>query len=149
MDTASILIGIFFLLLFLLPIGWITLKQFNFQNKYQQKIKSFGRKNDLNFNNLEINYWSFIAIDSQKKILAFGEINAPEDIESLSLSEIQNAQLVSNSNKTSEIKEIKIKLIGNFGVKEVLFFKDEEHISADAEVYLNTAKKWLSYIQKA
>ncbi|HIB36198.1 hypothetical protein [Mesonia sp.] len=149
MDTASVLIGIFFLLLFIFPLAWITLKQFNFQKKQEQKIKKFGRQNDLNFTNLEINYWSFLGLDELNKKLIFGEIDSSENIQQLSIEEIQNSQVISNSDKVSEIKEIKIKLSGLFGVKEILFYKDEAHISADAAVYMHTAKKWLGYIQKA
>ena len=81
MDTASVLIGVFFLLLFIFPLGWITYKQFNFQKKYSHKIKNFGREHQINFDELEVNHWSFLGIDQNQKILAFGSTNTPEIIQ--------------------------------------------------------------------
>ncbi|MBW2961658.1 hypothetical protein [Mesonia aestuariivivens] len=149
MDTSSIIIGVFFLVLFMAPLIFIILKQKKFQHKYQQKLKEVAKTNSLNLTSTEINYWSFLGFDQVKKVLLLGDTYHPEHIEQLSLSEIHHSQLIAPGKKTSEIKEIKVKLSGHFGVKEIVFYKDEDNISADAAVYLNTAKKWLGTIQKA
>ena len=149
MDTASVLIGVFFLLLFIFPLGWITYKQFSFQKKYSHKIKNFGREHQINFDELEVNHWSFLGIDQNQKILAFGSTNTPENIQSLSIPDIQHSKIILDDEHISKTKDITIKLSGNFGVKEISFYKDEADITADAAVHLYTAKKWLSYIQKA
>lgn len=149
MDTSSILIGIFFLLLFMVPLVMVSLKQFNYQKKYQQKLKKFGQDNNLNFNLLEVNYWSFLGLDENEKKLVIGNINQPENLEVIDISQMSHAQLVSPATNVADIKEIKIKLSGAFGVKQIDFYKEDEDISADAAIYLNTAKKWLGYIEKA
>ncbi|SHI85598.1 hypothetical protein SAMN04488096_105115 [Mesonia phycicola] len=149
MDTSSILIGIFFLLLFMVPLVMVSLKQFNYQKKYQQKLKKFGQDNNLNFNLLEVNYWSFLGLDENEKKLVIGNINEPENLEVIDISQMSHAQLVSPATNVADIKEIKIKLSGAFGVKQIDFYKEDEDISADAAIYLNTAKKWLGYIEKA
>jgi len=149
MDTSSILIGIFFLLLFMVPLVMVSLKQFNYQKKYQQKLKKFGQDNSLNFNLLEVNYWSFLGLDENKKKLVVGNINQPENLEVIDIAQMSHAQLISPATKVADIKEIKIKLSGAFGVKHIDFYKEDEDISADAAIYLNTAKKWLGYIEKA
>lgn len=149
MDIASVILGIFFLLLFTLPLGWIIYKQYNAKKKFEKIIFQFGNQHHFNFTQIEVNHWSFIGLDRQKKALAIAQKTAPDQIDLIDLNQLNLIQLIGDAEKTSTISEIKLKLSGNFEPKEIIFYKDEEDISADAAIQLNTAKTWLDFIKSA
>jgi len=151
MDTSSLIMGGFFLAVFMVPILFVVVNQSKNRKNHEKQLRQTATKNNLKLDFTEVTFWATLGLDKTSKTLVFGD-NQKENVNELvviPIEQLKNVQLVTEEHKKNDIKYIAIKLIDNSGVKEIVFYNEKADTTADALVGLHLAKKWLGYIQKA
>ncbi len=147
MDTASTLIGLGLLALFMLPILFLIWQQNTKEKTRLKSLKEISSKNNLNTDTVEVSATLFLGLDSKlKKLLVIEPTNNMQH-RVLDLSEIKNTkvstlQFAENNNYT---KRISLDLSGNFQGKkltEIIFYDEDDNENNDASERLIVANKW-------
>lgn len=151
MDTASSLIGLGLLLVFIGPILILILQQKKQEKNTLKKIKTISKENNLNLETTEFSENLLLGLDSKAhKLLIINPGKNPE-YNILNLKEIKESRLFTKNHKTSEggINYISLNLFGtkNRKIDEIVFYDDEDKNASDAETSLVLAKKWEKLIK--
>ncbi|HEY9184359.1 MAG TPA: hypothetical protein VIM94_03440 [Salegentibacter sp.] len=151
MDTASSLIGLGLLLVFIGPIFILILQQKKQEKNMLKKIKTISKDNNLNLETTELLENLLLGLDSKAHKLLIVKPGESPDYNILNLKEIKESRLSTKNHKASEggLNYISLNLFGtkNRKINEIVFYDDEDKNSSDAETSLVLAKKWEKLIK--
>ncbi|MBZ9730432.1 hypothetical protein LB467_12120 [Salegentibacter sp. JZCK2] len=147
MDTASTLIGLGLLALFVLPILLLIWQQNTNEKNRLKTLKEIGSKNNLDTDTVEVSATLFLGLDSKSKKLLVIEPNNNMQHRVLDLLEIKNTkvstlQLAENRNY---IRRISLDLSGNSQDKklsEIIFYDEDDNENNNASERLIAANRW-------
>jgi len=148
MDTSSLVLGTFFLTIFMVPLLFVVFNQSKDRKKHLKQLNKTASKNNLNLDETEVTFWATLGFDKTSKTLVFGDNQRKCDLDVIAVKELKDVQLTTLEHTKNKIKYVAIKLIWNSRVKEIVFYNEKADTTADALVGLHLAKKWLGYIQK-
>ncbi|WP_037318495.1 hypothetical protein [Salegentibacter sp. Hel_I_6] len=151
MDTASTLIGLGLLALFVLPILFLIWQQNSKEKIRLKSLKAISSNNNLLTDMVEVSATLFLGLDSKSKKLLVVEPTNNMQHQVLDLSEIKNTKvntLKLNENSNS-IKRISLDLSGKSEHKkltEIIFYDEDDNENNDASERLIVANKWKQII---
>ena len=159
MDTASTLIGIGLLLLFIAPVGYLILKDGSQSRKNKKQFLMLSKQNNLVLSQTEIFPDFSLGLDEiSKKLFVFVTGKTPKsffiDLNNIQSAEVQKKYSETNSEKNSvdDICEITLDLkLKNPPTEEnrIIFFGGDFNSVLQKEARLNSALKWYSLIKKS
>lgn len=147
MDTASTLIGLGLLAIFVLPILFLIWQQNTKEKNRLKSLKEISLKNNLLTDMVEISSTLFLGLDSKSKKLLVVEPTKNMQHQVLDLSEIKNTkvstlQLTGNGNR---IRRVSLDLSGKSQHQkftEIIFYNEDDNENTDANSRLLIANKW-------
>ena len=147
MDTASTLIGLGLLAVFVLPILFLIWQQNTKEKNRLKNLKELSIKNNLNTDTIEISATLLLGLDSKAKKLLVIEPTNHMQHQVLDLSYIKNAKVSSHPfpDKPELIKRISLDLSENRNNKkftEIIFYDEDDNSSNNASERLVIAQKW-------
>lgn len=151
MDTASTLIGIGLLLVFISPIAFMLLKQSGESKKHQRQLLALSSQYHLNLTHTESLSNISIGLDVMSKkllILIFGKTTTEFliDLNDISSSKVQKLLYEDSIEEKNldNIREIylEIKMKEGPAQNKLVFFEEVSTSVLEKESRLNTALKW-------
>lgn len=151
MDTASSLIGLGLLLVFIGPILILIFQQNKQEKTILKKLKTISSDNNLNPDTTELLENLILSLDSKARKLLIVKSGKEPDYKILNLLEVKESRLRTQNLKNSEgrLNYISLNLFGvkNNKIDEIVFYDEEDKNSTDAEASLVLAKKWENLIK--
>ncbi len=147
MDTASTLIGLGLLAVFVLPILFLIWQQNTKEKNRLKNLKELSLKNNLNTDTVEISATLLLGLDSKARKLLVIEPTNNMQHQVLDLSYIKNAKVSSQPfpDKPELIKKISLDLSENKNNKkltEIIFYDEDDNANNNASERLIAAQKW-------
>ncbi|PRX48165.1 hypothetical protein [Salegentibacter salegens] len=147
MDTASTLIGLGLLAVFVLPILFLIWQQNTKEKSRLRNLKELSIKNNLTTDTVEISATLLLGLDSKAKKLLVIEPTNNMQHQVLDLSFIKNTKVSSQPfpDKPELIKRISLDLSENRNNKkltEIIFYDEDDNASNNASERLIVAQKW-------
>ncbi|WP_157893269.1 hypothetical protein [Salegentibacter sediminis] len=151
MDTASSLIGLGLLLVFIGPILILILQQKKQEKNTLKKIETISKDNNLNPEVTELLDNLLLGLDSKARKLLIVNPGKNPEYNILNLKEVKESRLSTQNHKISEgrFNYISLNLFGtkNRKIDEIVFYDEKDKNSSDAETSLVLAKKWEKLIK--
>lgn len=158
MDNSSVMIGLFLLALFILPIVYILVKQHSKEKKHLDLIKKTASENNLNLDRLETYGHLSLGLDSQAKKLLVADFKERFQHDIIELKKVNQVRLskkllpdtYSKSKKENIIHlSLCIEMKNASKITEITFYDEEDELSNDAETRLHDARKWDDILNKS
>lgn len=151
MDTASSLIGLGLLFVFIGPILILILQQNKQEKNTLKKLKTISTDNNLNPETTEFSENLILGLDSKARKLLIVNPGKDPEYNILNLKEIKESRLFTQNHKNPEgrLNYISLNLLGvkSRKLEEIVFYDEEDKNSSDAETSLVLAKKWEKLIK--
>ncbi len=151
MDTASSLIGLGLLLVFIGPILVLIIQQNKQEKNTLKKLKTISRDNNLSPDITELLDNLLLGLDSKAHKLLIVNPGKNPEYNILNLSEVKESRLLTQNHKNSEgrLNYISLNLFGakSGKIDEIVFYDEEDKNSIDAEASLVLARKWKNLIR--
>ena len=151
MDTASSLIGLGLLLVFIGPILILILQQKKQEKNTLKKIETISKDNNLNPEVTELLDNLLLGLDSKARKLLIVNPGKNPEYNILNLKEVKESRLSTQNHKIPEgrFNYISLNLFGtkNRKIDEIVFYDEKDKNSSDAETSLVLAKKWEKLIK--
>lgn len=158
MDTASTLIGIALLLLFVMPAVYAIWSQSNKDKKNYKNLKEIGDKHHIKLDHFEISPNLFLGLDESSKKLLIVEPKKEMTFDLIDLKQVSKSLLSQTSHAggpaargKEEIARISLDLFNgkpNEKLTEIIFYDEKENSSLDSDVGFYNASKWNNLLQK-
>lgn len=153
MDTASTLMGLGLLAVFVLPILYLIWQQNNKEKNRLKKLKKISADNNLTTDTTEVSATLLLGLDSNaKKLLVVEPINNMQhqvfDLQFIKDSKVSSQAFPNNS---KIIKRVSLDLLGNGNDKkltEIVFYDEDDNENNDASERLVAAKRWNQIISE-
>lgn len=153
MDTASTLIGLGLLAVFVLPVIFLIWQQNTKEKKRLKSLKEISSKNNLNTDTVEVSATLYLGLDSKsKKLLVVEPTNNMQhqvlDLLKIKTTKVSTLQIDENS---KYIKRISLDLSGNIKdrkLTEIIFYDEDDNENNDASERLIVANKWNQIISE-
>ena len=151
MDTASTLIGLSLLVIFLGPIFYLIINENRKNNTGRQAILKIAGANAIQPKEIELNTSVYLGLDAQKKKLIYINANNKNDFKVIDLNTVSNVKLETKDfpEKPGKINFISLKFVDGTkseGNPDLVFYDEYGENAEDAEVQYNLAKKWQTLI---
>jgi hypothetical protein len=154
MDTASALMGLGLLFLFMAPIGYILTNQLIQEKKRKKALFDTAAKLQLKL--LEQDFLSDLSLglDSQAQKLLFvfaGKKKAPQvvDLKYITRCDLfQTNEENRNSSVIDDIREVYLELTEKGASRNLPFYSEEEHPVTEKEIRIQVAQKWQHLISE-
>ncbi|MDR9457562.1 MAG: hypothetical protein RI572_09140 [Salegentibacter sp.] len=151
MDTASSLIGLGLLLVFIGPILILIVQQNKQEKKTLNKLKTISRDNNLNPDTTELLENLILGLDLKARKLLIVNPGKNPEYNILNLKELKEIGLSTQKDKNPEgrLNYISLNLFGvkNKKLDEIVFYNEDDENSLNAEACLVLAKKWENLIR--
>lgn len=147
MDTASTLIGLGLLAVFVLPILFLIWQQNNKEKNRLKNLKKLSIQNNLTTDIVELSATLLLGLDSKAKKLLVIEPTNNMKHQVLDLSYIKNTTVSSHPfpDNAQLIKRISLDLSENRNNKkltEIIFYDEDDNANNNASERLIVAQKW-------
>ncbi|GHA45529.1 hypothetical protein GCM10007103_28230 [Salinimicrobium marinum] len=157
MDTASTLIGMGFLLLFIAPVAYVLIKEASKNKSQKKQFVQLSKQHNLEFTQTEFFSNLSLGLDEMtKKLFVLTTGKSPRtlyiDLNTINSAEIKNKYSNDGSAQKSidDISEISLDLKSNekaSAENKIIFYGEDFHSVLQKEARLNSAQKWYSLIQ--
>lgn len=155
MDTASTLMGLGLLILFIAPVGYLVYTQSFQEKKRAQKMAFLALQKGYKLDETEnINGLSLGLDKTNKKFILLKSGNEAK-LQVMDLEKISKIDLLKtdedglSSTVVDEIREISLQMKGGDGsVKKLIFYAEEEDPVTQKAERLDNATKWQKILQK-
>ena len=158
MDNSSVMIGLFLLALFILPIVYVLVKQNSKDRKQQGLIKKVAAENNLNLDKLESYGHLSLGLDNQTKKLLIVDFKEGFQHDIIDLKKVDQIKLskkllpdtYSKSKKERIIHlSLCIEMQNASKITEITFYDEDDELSNDADIRLHDARKWDDMLNKS
>lgn len=154
MDTASTLMGLGLLLLFMAPIGYILTDQSLQEKKRKKALLETAAKLQLHL--VEQDFLPDLSLghdaEAQKLLVVYtGKKKAPLVID---LTNIVGCELFQRNEENrlsttiDDVREVYLKLTENGASRNLTFYSEEEHPVTEKEMRMQLAQKWQHILSK-
>lgn len=152
MDTASTLIGLSLLVIFLGPIFYLILIENRKNIVGRQALLRIAEANALQPKEIEVNTSVYLGLDARKKKLIYINYTNKNEFKVIDLKTVSNVNLETKDfpEQPGKINFISLKIIGKLkseGNSELVFYDEYGENGDDAEVQYNLARKWQKFIE--
>ncbi|WP_372919948.1 hypothetical protein [Salegentibacter sp.] len=152
MDTASTLIGLSLLVIFLGPIFYLILIENRKNIVGRQALLRIADANALQPKEIEVNTSVYLGLDARKKKLIYINYTNKNEFKVIDLNIVSNVNLETKDfpEKPGKINFISLKFTGKSkseGNSELVFYDEYGENGDDAEVQYNLARKWQKFIE--
>jgi len=147
MDTASTLMGLGLLAIFVMPVFYLIWQQNNKERNRLKSLKTLSAKNNINTDTFEISATLLLGLDSKsKKLLVVEPANNMQHMV-LDLSDIKHSKVTTSASTVDKngLKRISLDLSGksqNRNHTEIIFFDEDDNENNNASERLLIANKW-------
>ena len=154
MDTASTLMGLGLLFVFMAPIGYILVDQSVQEKKRKKAILATAAKLQLNLTEHDFLPDLSLGLDEQAQkllVVYFGKKKKPEVID---LAEINRCELGKRyqddkiSSAIDDVREVHLRLDKKGTSEKILFYSEDAHPVTEKEMRMQMAHKWENLIQE-
>lgn len=144
MDIQSMLLAIFLLLVFMIPILYVIISNLASEKRKLKTINKHCKEHNINVKSLDIIGNVIIGMDDEfKNLVVSNRLKINESFQIIPLSELKSCSLKTIRVKNKALDTVELDLIGKDFTKEIFFYKEEdESIVADGEACLNDASQW-------
>lgn len=152
MNTASTLIGLSLLLLFVGPVLLLIFQQHKKQNELVKKFQFIVHGNQLEPEIIEISGSLSLGLDLKNRKLPIVEPQNNGQFLVIDLSKLKEIHIrtVENKHNRGRINHVSLELLGeNSKIGEIIFYDEDDNENIDADARLVMAKKWNDLIKKA
>lgn len=158
MDNSSVMIGLFLLALFILPIVYVLVKQNSKDRKQKGLIKKVAAENNLNLDKLESYGHLSLGLDNQTKKLLIADFKEGFQHDIIDLKKVDQIKLskkllpdtYSKSKKERIIHlSLCIEMQNASKITEITFYDEDDELSNDADIRLHDARKWDDMLNKS
>lgn len=155
MDTASTLMGLGLLILFIAPVGYLVYSQ-SFQEKKRAKKMAFlAHQQGYNLDEIENISGLSLGLDKTAKKFFLLRTGSEAKLQIIELKEVLKIDLSKtdedgvSTSIMDEIREISLQVKNSDGtLKKLVFYAEEEDPVTQKQERLNNAIKWQKHLQK-
>ncbi|HSI71052.1 MAG TPA: hypothetical protein VK941_12525 [Gillisia sp.] len=149
MDTASAVIGIILMILFVGPVAYVIWQQAAKDRKKLQQLKIVEQQNGLHLDQVELTPSLLLGLDSaNKKLVVVNSLKGNEqqviDLANVYKSQLKKSANPDNTGGKSAITHVSLELLngrpGN--TTQIIFYDEEEDTGHDMATQLSLANKW-------
>lgn len=149
MDSSSIVMGVGFLLVFLVPIFWLASKRTAKNKQLKTQFNQISQENSMQIDVLEITHRLILGFDkTAHKMLYANSDNLTQSYQVVDLAQIKRISLITPESKENGIEEVAIHFEGS-SVEPIIFYDDKTDFGADAGVCKHIAQKWVEILRRA
>ena len=148
MDTASTLMGLGLLFVFMAPIGYLLVDQSQQEKKRKKAILAAAAKQQLNLNEHDFLPDLSIGLDEEAQkliIVYFGKKQKQEVIDLKDMSRCELGKRYENDKLSSaidDVREVYLEMVENGSSKKLVFYSEDAHPVTEKEMRMQMGKKW-------
>ena len=157
MDTISLMLGIFMLILFIFPIVYVLVKQHSKDSKSKNLLNQIAAKNQLQLDHVENIGHTSLGLDSKSHKLVVVEFGNQENARLIDLNSMDQIRVAKKIEKAMQgnVRKERIVHLGlefsdslNSQSTEVTFYDEDDYDSTDADIRLHEANRWDALLHK-
>ncbi|RFN59129.1 hypothetical protein [Marixanthomonas ophiurae] len=151
METSSTLIGLFILLLFMVPIVFVIIKSSSTEKKLKKSLQNLSSQNGVTINTSEVIGNTLIGLDENVHKLVFSYKNKlAEAFKTVDLSTINECRVATFKERKQPLSRVALELRSPSATDEIIFYEenDDSSPSTDAQICLNRASHWEKIIKQ-
>ncbi|MDC7999747.1 hypothetical protein POV26_01735 [Aequorivita todarodis] len=150
MEFSATLVGIIIVLLMLVPVAFLIMSTSGKDNKVKKSVKQLSQTNGIQLKSIDVIGNCVIGVDEiSKKLVYTSKRNPSADFKIVNMEEVKDcrAKTIKQSEKT--LDWVGLELVEKTGKREIPFYNeyDENELSKDPFVCLQTAKRWESTLR--
>lgn len=158
MDNTSLWLGILLLGLFMGPILFVILRQGSIEKKHQKFLQKIAEEHKLKFDKTGAYGHLSLGLDSEQKKLVAVEFRGNADYDIIDLKEVGNVRITKkmlpagySASKKERIIYLSLDLENKHASKitGITFYDEDDEESIDADIRLNDAKTWDTWLHKS
>ncbi|MCX2839494.1 hypothetical protein OQ279_15205 [Salinimicrobium sp. MT39] len=155
MDTASTLMGLGLLILFIAPVGYLVYNQSHKEKKRAKKMAFLASKKGYNLDETENTHGLSIGLDKTAGKFLLLRSAEKADLQEIDLKDLMKIEIIKidedekNTQALDEIREISLLLKSKSNEdKRLIFYAEEEDPVTEKNNRLDRAIKWQKALQK-
>ena len=150
MEKGAIILDIIILLLIAIPVAYLVIYSFNRERKVKNCVTKLCSQQGIKLNNFEITGNLVLGIDDQhKKLILTHRKNTENAFQVIDLPQLTDCHVKTVKHSKNSLDWVGLELVSAQQKQDIAFYieEDDEDPGTNAEICLQTARKWEKLIQ--